>query len=194
ILMFWSVDLMLLGFMCAIVYFLYDIVKNRKKTSFFRKMVFASFIVYLSVVYHYTIGGINIPPQPAYAQMNIQLIPFYFVAEWVQMHQQSGFDWFFWNSVKLTFFNVLLLIPLGVYLSVLWRKIPLKKAAVFVFLTSFLIESLQLVLSVTGFIMARTFNVDDLILNTAGGVMGFCLTSFMFGAKGSGYRRKGLHF
>nr|MDH3162753.1 hypothetical protein [Bacillus licheniformis] len=61
--MFWSVDLMPLGFMCAIVYFLYDIVKNRKKTSFFRKMVFASFIVYLSVVYHYTIGGINIPPQ-----------------------------------------------------------------------------------------------------------------------------------
>ncbi|MCY7912949.1 VanZ family protein [Bacillus haynesii] len=192
--MFWSVDFMLLGFLYAIVHFLYDIVKNRKKTSLFRKMVFASFIVYLSVVYHYTIGGINIPPQPAYAQMNIQLIPFYFVAEWVQMYQQSGFDWFFLNSVKLTFFNVLLLIPLGVYLSVLWRKTSLKKAAVFVFLTSFLIESLQLVLSVTGLIMARTFNVDDLILNTAGGVIGFCLTSFMFGAKGSDSRRKGLHF
>ncbi|WVP34299.1 VanZ family protein [Bacillus licheniformis] len=135
--MFWSVDFMLLGFLYAIVYFLYDIVKNRKKTSFFRKIVFASFIVYLSAVYHYTIGGINIPPQPAYAQMNIQLIPFYFVTEWVQMYQQSGFDCFFWNSVKLTFFNVLLLIPLGVYLSVLWRKTSLKKAAVFVFLTTF---------------------------------------------------------
>ncbi|WVP35080.1 hypothetical protein V2175_06540 [Bacillus licheniformis] len=46
----------------------------------------------------------------------------------------------------------------------------------------------------TGLIMARTFNVDDLILNTAGGVIGFCLTSFMFGAKGSDSRRKGLHF
>ncbi|MCY8243867.1 VanZ family protein [Bacillus haynesii] len=192
--MFWSVDFMLLGFLYAIVYFLYDIVKNRNKTSFFRKIVFASFIVYLSVVYHYTIGGINIPPQPAYAQMNIQLIPFYFGAEWVQMYQQSGFDWFFWNSVKLTFFNVLLLIPLGVYLSVLWRKTSLKKAAVFVFLTSFLIESLQLVLSVTGLIMARTFNVDDLILNTAGGVTGFCLASLIIGAKGSASRRKGLHF
>ncbi|MDI5789091.1 VanZ family protein, partial [Bacillus licheniformis] len=56
----------------------------------------------MSAVYHYTIGGINIPPQPAYAQMNIQLIPFYFVTEWVQMYQQSGLIVFV-NSVKLTF-------------------------------------------------------------------------------------------
>ncbi|XBO86736.1 hypothetical protein AAGG52_04945 [Bacillus licheniformis] len=65
--------------------------------------MFASFIVYLSVVYHYTIGGINIPPQSAYAQMNIQLIPFYFGAEWVQMYQQSGFDWFFGIPSSLHF-------------------------------------------------------------------------------------------
>ncbi|MDE1376896.1 VanZ family protein, partial [Bacillus licheniformis] len=145
-------------------------------------------------VYHYTIGGINIPPQPAYAQMNIQLIPFYFVAEWVQMHQQSGFDWFFWNSVKLTFFNVLLLIPLGVYLSVLWRKIPLKKAAVFVFLTSFLIESLQLVLSVTGFIMPGTLNVTVFILNKAGVKCGSRLMFLCIGGKESVYHRNVLHF
>lgn len=176
--MFWSLDLMVPGFICAFIYFLYDIVKNRKKTSFFRKLVFASFLVYLCAVFQLTIGGIHFPDQE-FAYLDVQPIPFYFVGDWLEMYKQTGFDWFFWNSVRLTFYNVLLLFPLGVYLSFLWRKTTLKKAAVLVFLTSFFIESLQLVLSASGIIMARMFNVDDLILNTAGGVIGFCLSTYV---------------
>lgn len=35
--MFWSVDFMLLGFLYAIVYFLYDIVKTEKRQVFLEK-------------------------------------------------------------------------------------------------------------------------------------------------------------
>ncbi len=183
--MFLSVDLMVPSFICVFIYFLYDIVKNRKKTSFFRKIVFASFLVYLCVIWHLTIGRINIPPQAEYSGADIQLIPFYFMIDWAQMYQQSGIDWFFWNSVKLTFYNVLLLIPFGVYLAVLWRTITFKQAVVLSFLASLTIESLQLVLSATGLIMVRTFDVDDLILNTLGGAVAFCVSAAVCRALGN---------
>jgi glycopeptide antibiotics resistance protein len=176
--MSWSLDLMAPGFICAFIYFLYDVLKNRKKTSFFRKIVFASFLVYVSAVFRLTIGGIQFQDRE-FAYIDIQLIPFYFAGDLLQMYQRSGLDWFFWNSVRLTLYNVLLLFPLGVYMSFLWRDASFQKAAVFSLLASFLIESLQLILSAFGIIMVRTFDVDDLILNTAGSVIGFCLSTYL---------------
>ncbi|QHZ48305.1 VanZ family protein [Bacillus sp. NSP9.1] len=186
------VDLLILGIILSFIYFLYDVVKNRKRTSFFRKIVFASFLVYLCAVFQLTMGGIHVPDQE-FAAIDAQLIPFYFVGDLFQMYQAAGFDWFFWHAARLTFYNVLLLAPLGVYLSLLWRHLSIKSAAILLFLTSFFIECLQLVLSAAGMIAVRTFNVDDLILNTLGGVIGFCLCTYMLRVIGKRLPAKNLY-
>ncbi|MDA1477177.1 VanZ family protein [Bacillus changyiensis] len=167
------------GFVFVLLYFVYDLIKHRKQTSFFRKVIFASFLVFLCGVFHYTIGGIYVPPQKEFARLIVQLIPFYFVSDWVKMYQQGGFDFFFWNAVKLTALNVLLLFPLGVYLRILWKETTFKKALLLSFLTSLIIESLQLGFSALGLIEARSFDVDDLMLNTFGSMFGFSLCRYV---------------
>ncbi|AOH56907.1 hypothetical protein ABE28_021390 [Peribacillus muralis] len=66
-----------------------------------------------------------------------------------------------------------MLFPLGVYLGILYQVKRVHKAIIIVFLTSLTIEILQPVLSYFGFIFNRSFDVDDLILNTLGGFLGF---------------------
>lgn len=155
--------------------------------------MFLSFLVYLCAVWHFTIGEINIPPQREFAHIDVQFIPFFFVWDWYQMYKHGGTDWFFWNSVKLTFFNVLLLFPFGVYLPLLRKHITFKRGIVFCFLASLTIESLQLALSATGLMMPRTFDVDDLMVNTFGGAAGFCFSALVCRAAGkkSAFETKG---
>lgn len=118
-----------------------------------------------------TTGGITFPPQK---NMNptFQMIPFYFVGDLFNLYRSNGLDWFFWNSFKLTFLNFLLLMPLGVYLSLLFNVRSTFKVSVIVFLVSFTLETLQFTLTYFGMIMmGREFNVDDLLINTLGGVL-----------------------
>ncbi|KIL49461.1 hypothetical protein KP78_09290 [Jeotgalibacillus soli] len=117
-----------------------------------------------------------IPPQEQ-EMLRIQLIPFYFVQEWLTF--QTIYSWHLLNTVRLTFFNLIMLFPLGVYLAILFRIQRLKKAVILVFLSSLFIETLQLILSYIGFIWMRGFNVDDLIMNTFGGAIGFWMAGLI---------------
>ncbi|MBS4198294.1 VanZ family protein [Bacillus sp. FJAT-49732] len=151
-----------------------DFAKNRTK-HLFKRFVFYSFIIYLLNVSFITAGRIMIQPDRSWATIIIQYIPFYFVSDWIAMYRLNGADWLFWNSIKLSFYNLIMLGPLGVYLSLLFNINNIKKVAIIVFLTSLTIESYQLSFSYFGMIIPRSFDVDDLILNTAGGVIGFAL-------------------
>ncbi len=149
--------------------------KNRKK-NMLRRLVFLSFLFYAINVLQQTTGGIHVPPiaEGNYWswRWNTQLIPFYFVGDLISHYNASGLSWFFWNAVRSSFYNVLLLFPLGVYLS-LYKIGNIKRAALFIFIVSFGIETMQILFSYFGLIFARSFNVDDLILNTVGGVLGY---------------------
>lgn len=77
------------------------------------------------------------------------------------------------------FFNLVLTIPFGVYLRYIW-KLPLKKVVLASFGLSLFFELTQL----TGlyFIYPRSyrlFDVDDLILNTSGGALGYALAPML---------------
>ena len=138
-------------------------------------LVFLSFIIYAFNVLKETTGHLLIPPlTESYWswKYNIQLIPFFFVGDLINQYNSSGFNWFFWNAVKLSFYNILLLLPLGVYLS-MYKVSSIKRATFIIFLVSFAIESMQVLLSYFGYIFPRSFNVDDLILNTLGGIVGY---------------------
>ncbi|WP_376769440.1 VanZ family protein [Paenibacillus germinis] len=82
-------------------------------------------------------------------------------------------DWFFWNSVKLSFYNFIMLTPLGVFLPLLFKLKRISKSILAVFLVSLIIESSQLILGYLGFIRGREFDIDDLNLNTFGGAIGY---------------------
>jgi Glycopeptide antibiotics resistance protein len=65
--------------------------------------------------------------------------------------------------------NIVMFAPFGFFPSLLWRKFHLGKAAWLTFNISFCIEIVQL------FIKGRATDIDDLILNTLGGIVGWCV-------------------
>lgn len=85
------------------------------------------------------------------------------------MYLADGLDWFFWNSVKLTFFNFIMLMPLGIYLSILFNISNKVKAVLILFFVSFSIETMQFFFGYFGLISGRGSNIDDIIVNTLGG-------------------------
>jgi glycopeptide antibiotics resistance protein len=66
-----------------------------------------------------------------------------------------------------------MLFPLGVYLKVLFNKKEIRKAALIILLVPFVIETYQIVFSYFGLVFPRAFDVDDIMLNTLGGVVGY---------------------
>jgi glycopeptide antibiotics resistance protein len=143
-----------------------------------RRIIFYSFIFYALNVIQLTTGGIVVPPQTDGNYLRVQLMPFYFISEWISHFNTIGLDWFFWNSVKLTFYNLIMLVPLGIYLSIFGLK-TVKSAGIIIFIVSFGIEISQFLLRYLGIVMSRVFNVDDLIVNTLGGLIGFIVFGFM---------------
>lgn len=65
--------------------------------------------------------------------------------------------------------NIILFFPLGIFLPFLYRQTNWKNALVVGFAFSLGFEVLQIVLH------KGTFDVDDIILNTLGALLGYCL-------------------
>ena len=84
---------------------------------------------------------------------------------------QGHLEWLFYSKTVIVELavNVALFVPLGLALPFVCKKISLPKAAVIGFSSSFLIEVLQC------FINDRDSNIDDLICNTLGAVIGYLL-------------------
>jgi len=110
--------------------------------------------------------------------VNAQLVPFQWVSDTVRIAEKQGTGLAgLWRNPAFVVrvFNVLLLLPLGVYLRRWWRKgLPL---------TTLIAFGLSLAFEVTQWTGVwglyrcayRTFDVDDLIANTGGAVLGWFL-------------------
>ncbi|MFD9627969.1 VanZ family protein [Peribacillus muralis] len=164
----YTFPILTIGCIGLIIYLLIDFKRNQFK-NLFHRVLFYSFILYLIVVSHLTIGAIFIPPQTS--NITLQFIPFNFIGD-LYSESVRG-TWFLLNSIKLYVYNLILLFPLGVYLGILFQVKRVQKAVIIVLYTSLTIEILQPILSSFGFIFNRSFDVDDLILNTLGGGLGF---------------------
>src|SRR5690625_5976595 len=137
-------------------------------------MIFYSFAFYILVVFDLTIGGIVIPPLKD-NMLITQLVSLFFIKDLFSLYKFSGLDWFFWNSLKLTFFNFIMLMPLGIYLSILFKVKERGRSLLIILFISLGIETLQYSFTYLGMIMERGFNVDDIIVNTLGGFIAFVL-------------------
>lgn len=152
--------------------------------SFFKSIVIYLFIYYLICAYFLVI--LPLPKISEVAQLTTptkQLIPFCFVMDFIK---HSSFDLFHYNTYFITLkesyfyvplFNLLLTIPFGFFLRYYfeWDK---KKVIWCSFLLSLFFELTQL--SGLYFIYPRgyrLFDVDDLFLNTLGGLLGYIISS-----------------
>ena len=128
------------GCLFLIAYIIIDYIKH-KTARLWQRVITYSFMLYLVFVFHYTTGGFFIPPRD-HGTVIIQLIPFQFALELITKYQSYGLDWPFWNSVRISFSNFIMLMPLGVYLAVLFNPQSIKKALLSLGKKSALIASL----------------------------------------------------
>lgn len=147
-----------------------DIKKRKRSTA--KWIMLVLFWMYVTAVVHVTLGILSFPADPG-SPVRIQLEPFYFLDEWATYKNLQSVSFF--QNASLTVYNFIMFMPYGFFLAALFRK-GFIKAVLILFFTSLLIETLQLVLSYLGIAWIRGFNVDDLIMNTAGGLLVYLVT------------------
>jgi glycopeptide antibiotics resistance protein len=77
--------------------------------------------------------------------------------------------------------NILLFVPMGVFVPLLNRKLDsLKKGFVFFLLLSISVELIQLIASISFNAAYRFADIDDIILNVLGGMIGFLVYKFLY--------------
>lgn len=151
---------------------------NYGSISFMRFLIIYSFAFYLLCAYFLII--LPLPSISDVASLDIprtQLIPFKFIYDLVFDTSFNIKKLMNLSSFYVPLFNILLTIPFGMYLRYFF-KYDLKKTILSSFLLSMFFELTQL--SGLYFIYPRNyrlFDVDDLILNTFGGICGYIIFS-----------------
>lgn len=147
---------------------------------YFRVLIVYSFILYLISAYF-----LVILPLPSFEEVNqmtsptTQLVPFSFVRDFIEhsSFQIQDFSTYIKALMEpycyVVLYNILLTIPFGIYLGY-YFKCSLKKCVFYSFCLSLFFEITQLSglygIYSRGY---RLFDVDDLILNTLGGLIGY---------------------
>lgn len=162
----------------------YMIIEYHKYGSIlsFKTLIIYSFILYCLCLYFLII--LPLPSKEVVASLTTsqyQLIPFYFfydiiIHTSIQLNDPMTFLLAFKNPAIYTIIlNIVMMIPMGLYLRY-YFKCSLKKTMVITFLVSLFFEITQL----TGLYgiyprSYRLFDVDDLMTNTLGGLIGYQL-------------------
>jgi|GEM_PF-2555051 len=140
---------------------------------------FMSFILYIEIAYFLTIlplpqiGSMTNEVRPLVTYM--QLNPLNFITEITNYTRIHGFH-LMSPPIYTNVFNVFLLMPLGVYLNKLF-DVSFTKSILIIFLVSLSFEVIQL--SGLFFIYPypyRVFDVNDLMFNTLGGILGYLIS------------------
>lgn len=78
------------------------------------------------------------------------------------------------EDIRLMFLNTLLFVPLGIFFPLVFKKLQNWKWCLFACIAiSFLIEIIQMLF------IGRLFDIDDLIMNTIGAMMGFIVEKYI---------------
>lgn len=166
----------------------YAVFSYRKygKINLFRTFIFFTFIFYIMTAFFLTLLPLPIEDKPRIATgSEMQLIPFNFVRDFINNtafvigNPKSYLHIFAEPAFIQAFFNALLLLPLGVYLRYYFQR-SFKKTVLITFLVSLFFEITQ-VTGIYGIYKYpyRLFDVDDLILNTFSGIIGYSITPIL---------------
>ena len=112
-----------------------------------------------------TQNGIGIAAYALTTTNRLNLIPFrVFPETYKAVFVNHYFNYFLINFLG----NIIMFMPIGFFVPLLWENISMKKAVLIGFAASFTIEVLQIPL-------ARGTDIDDLWLNTLGTLFGFLI-------------------
>lgn len=158
--------------------------------TLFKAIIIYSFIFYLITAFFLTL--LPLPSREFVASLTgpfAQLTPFMFIKDIFDkstlelLNPKTYFGALTQPVLLQVIFNIILTIPFGVYLRY-YFKLDFKKVILFTFLMSLFYEITQIT-GVYGIYSRpyRLFDVDDLMLNTFGGLIGYLVTPaivFMF--------------
>lgn len=147
--------------------------KNPKIRRTLLNITWLTFIIYFLYLTYLLFFGFY---RQNFVIFDYNLTPFKTI--WMYISEFDHFNFFTWFSNL--FGNILAFMPLGFLVPLLFRKTSSMKTIVFLsFFLSFLVESLQFYFRVGG------FDVDDMLLNTLGGLCGYItlLIFLKFGKK-----------
>ncbi|MGD6777030.1 VanZ family protein [Sutcliffiella horikoshii] len=159
----------LIGLWIFIIYLIYFIIVFKNK-GLLKHIVEGTFLIYICSVINLTLfpipfskGTIEIEKQVSTLEHNFQL--FYFLN----------------NPLAFTVIgNTLLLMPMGFYILLFYKKIQAGFYLMSVFLLSVVIELTQLFISARVGYVYRTFDMDDLLLNTTGAFIGYFIVKVFY--------------
>lgn len=171
----------LIAFIFTLPFLIYQY-RKYGSIPFLRSVIFYSFILYLLCMYFLVILPLpSIEEVKKLTTPTTQLIPFDFMRDILNI----SFDWkslsSYLNLIQspvfyIAAFNILLTVPFGIYLRY-YFECKWYKALIFGFFLSLFFELTQLSGLYGIYPRAyRLFDVDDLILNTTGTMLGFLIT------------------
>lgn len=155
------------------------LLKNRtgNRFSLKREVIINVFFIYILCLISITLFPLNISFDRDYNWISVNLIPVMSTVKEVtnitnnpNMHSYMVKFW-----IKNIGGNLLLLLPIGVIMPILWSKFKnLLKTTFLAFFLSLSIEILQLL---SGYIgnRGRVFDIGDILLNTIGATIGFII-------------------
>ena len=127
-------------------------------------MLEVCFIIYLIVLFYFLFFSDRYGRSELHHEYHYNLVPFQEIRRFIQYRQILGFESFIVNIVG----NIFAFSPFGFMLPILNSR---KRGIIYVTLVSFefslFIELMQLITKV------GSYDVDDLIMNTIGGIFGY---------------------
>ncbi|PAV28663.1 hypothetical protein CIL05_15330 [Virgibacillus profundi] len=134
--------------------------------------LYKEFIYILSIIYLESLLYLTIFPASSSIEgwTGINILPFHTINGYLYLFSQGYTETAIINLVG----NVVVFVPIGILLVLIYKKHTFKKMLLIGFLCSLGIEITQLVLS-SLHILSRSFDIDDLILNTLGVMCGYLL-------------------
>ena len=156
--------------------------RQRGVANPFRLLTFYSFILYALICWYFVV--LPLPSEEWLATIQpakFNILPGSYFRELTEetsfdLMQSSTYTEALISGFALQYwFNILMLLPLGMYLRYIF-KLDVRRAAVASFLTTLLFEITQLT-AVFGLFSKpyRSFDVDDLLCNFAGAILGYVL-------------------
>ncbi|MGG3575314.1 VanZ family protein [Bacillus gobiensis] len=133
-----------------------------------KKYVRIIFIIYLVMLLTVSFWGISMffPRYIYYNEVSQNLMPFKMITNYLLNFEQYNFRTWFNNTFGL----VLLFIPFGLLIPLVFADI--KHAAQMMYLSFLVSLSLEIAQYIT---VLGVFDIDDVILNTFGGMLGFLI-------------------
>lgn len=178
-LLFKKVFIIFLGLFSIFFYVYY----KKSNNTFYKNILVYSFGIYISILVGITLFPLPIQPEEIAVNIKYNLglknnyVPFINTYKNLILDYNHGL---IFASLKQIVGNILIFIPIGIYMPYFIKKINLKKIIIIGLSSSLIIELTQLFINTILTYNYRSVDVDDLILNTIGTIIGYGLYKIVY--------------